>query len=134
MSSRIVCSTPISVSCVAVPTWCPLRRRCSISSTTRSATDSTSSARTISFSPVLRYLLPPSRQGLVGAVNKFVPDLREESLYALRVDVLEGDPVYAGGTVILFGHRVRLTQRFHLAYMDVQTPETPGRLSLRLDV
>jgi hypothetical protein len=29
---------------------------------------------------------------------------------------------------------IRLTQRFHFAYMDVQTPETPGRLGLRLDV
>ena len=70
----------------------------------------------------------------MGALNEFVPDLLEESLYALRLDGLESDPIYAGGTVIVFGQRVRLTQRFHLAYMDVQTPATPGRLSLRLDV
>src|SRR5262249_16347907 len=43
-------------------------------------------------------------------------------------------PVYARGTVIFFGQRIRLAQRFHFADVNVQTPETPGRFSLPLDV
>jgi hypothetical protein len=40
-----------------------------------------------------RYLLRPSRQRLVGALNEFVPDLLEESIYALPFNGLEGDPI-----------------------------------------
>src|SRR5262245_55466531 len=58
--------------------------------------------------PVLGYFPLPSRKRLIGALNEFVPDLLEESLYALLLDDLEGDPVYAGSTVILFGQRIRL--------------------------
>jgi len=65
---------------------------------------------------------------------QFVPDPREECLYALRLDGLEGHSVYSRSAIIALGQRIRLAQRFHLADMDVQTPETPGRLSLRLDV
>src|SRR5262245_38860672 len=60
------------------------------------------------FSPVLRYFPLPSRKWLIGALNEFVPDLLEESLYALLLDGLEGHPVYAGGTVVFFGQRIRL--------------------------
>ena len=47
------------------------------------------------FTPILRYLLPPSRQWYIFAPNEFVLYLSEESIYALRLDGLEGDPVYA---------------------------------------
>ena len=46
----------------------------------------------------------------------------------------DGHPVYAGGTIIRFSQRIRLAQCFRFADVDVQTPETPGRLRLRLDV
>ena len=83
---------------------------------------------------VLRYLLPPGRQRHIGSPYEFVPDLFEECFYALRLDGCEGDPIYSGSTIVILGQRIRRTQRFQLADMDVQTPETPGRLSLRLDV
>src|SRR5271167_4667556 len=35
---------------------------------------------------------------------------------------------------VLFGHLIRFAQGLHLADVNVQTPETPGRLSLCLDV
>jgi hypothetical protein len=60
------------------------------------------------FAPVLRYFLPPGRQWLVGALNQFIPDLLEERLYALRFDGREGNPIYSGGTIIVFGQRIRL--------------------------
>src|SRR5258706_10613879 len=84
--------------------------------------------------PVLRYFLPPGRQRHICAPNQFVPDLHEERLYALRFNGRKGDPVTSWSTIIAFGQRIRRTQGFHLADMDVQTPETPGHLGLRLDV
>jgi hypothetical protein len=50
---------------------------------------------------------------------EFVLNLLEESCYALRLDGREGDPVYSRSTIVVFGQRIRLTQRFHLADMDV---------------
>jgi len=86
------------------------------------------------FTSVLRYFLPPGRQRLVGAAYKFIPDLLEESIYSMRFDGREGDAIYSGYTVVFFGQLIRFAQCFHLTNMDVQTPETPGRVSLRLDV
>jgi hypothetical protein len=60
------------------------------------------------FAPVLRYLLPPGRQRFVGALNQFAPDLPEECLHALRLDGREGDPIYSGSTIIIFGQLIRL--------------------------
>src|SRR5260370_12346956 len=57
-----------------------------------------------------------------------------QSFWALRLDGLERHPVNSRGSVVLFGHFVRFAQRLHLADVDVQTPETPGRFRLRLDV
>src|SRR3977135_1227373 len=37
------------------------------------------------FAPVLRYLLPPRGEWLVGAPDQFVPELLEQSLPALRL-------------------------------------------------
>src|SRR5262249_6937488 len=42
------------------------------------------------FTPILRYLLPPSRQRHILAPNEFVLYLSEESIYALFFDGLEG--------------------------------------------
>ena len=43
-------------------------------------------------------------------------------------------PVYSGSTIVVLGHRISRMQRFDLADVDVQTPEPPRRISLRLDV
>ena len=47
---------------------------------------------------------------------------------------LEGHPVTSRSPVVLFGQRIRLAYRFQLADMDIESPELPGCLSLRLDV
>src|SRR5215469_10424904 len=86
------------------------------------------------FSSVLRYLLPSCPQWHIGTRFQFVLYLHQELLYALRFDDLERHSVYSRSAVVLLGQRIRLTQSLHLADMDVQTPETPGRFSLRLDV
>ena len=52
----------------------------------------------------------------------------------MRLDGLERHTVYSRCAVILLGQRIRLTQSLHLADMDVQTPETPGRFNVRLDI
>src|SRR5262245_47305037 len=78
--------------------------------------------------------LPPPCQRHIGAPHEFVLDPLEERFNALRLDGREGHPVYARGTIVVLRQRIRSTQRFHLADVDVQTPETPGRLGLRLDV
>ena len=51
-----------------------------------------------------------------------------------RLDGRERDPVDARGPVVLLGHLVGFVERLHLADVDVQSPETPSRFSLRLDV
>ena len=66
--------------------------------------------------------------------DQFVPDLLEEGLDAVRLDGLERDPVDTRGPVVLLGQRVGFVEGLHLADVDVQAPETPGRFSLRLDV
>jgi hypothetical protein len=71
------------------------------------------------FAPVLRYLLPPGREWLVRTPGQFVPQLLEQSPYAVRLDGLEGDPVYSRRPVVLFGHLIRRTQGLHLADVDV---------------
>lgn len=57
--------------------------------------------------------------------DQFVTYLLEELLHAIPFNVLERHPVNARGTVVLLGHQVGFVERFHLADMDVQTPETP---------
>src|SRR5208282_5090161 len=84
--------------------------------------------------PILRYCLPSRRKRFVGAPDQFVPDLLEQSVRALRFDGLEGNPIYSRGSIVLFGHLIRFAQRLRLADVDVKTPETPGRFSLRLDI
>ena len=59
------------------------------------------------FASILRYLLPPGWEWLVGAPRQFVPQLLEQSLHALRLNGLEGHPVYSRSPIILFGHLIR---------------------------
>src|SRR3954454_7716853 len=71
------------------------------------------------FAPVLWSLLPPGWEWLVGVPSQLVPELLEQSLRALRLDGLEGDPVYSRGAIVLLGHRIRCAQGLHLANVDV---------------
>ena len=84
--------------------------------------------------PVLRYLLLPRPQRHIAARVQFVPDLLKEFFHALRLDGLEGNAVTARRPIIFLGHRVRSPQRLPLADVNVQTPETPVRFSLRLGI
>jgi len=45
--------------------------------------------------PVLRYLLLPGWEWLVGAPGQLVAQLLEQSLHAMRLDGLERDPIYS---------------------------------------
>ena len=98
-----------------------------------SVTDS-GNRKDANFSSVLRYLLPPCSQRYISALHQFALYLLKELLHALRLDDRERHPVDSRSAVVLPSQRIRLVQRFHLAYMNVQTPETPRRFSLRLDV
>src|SRR5712672_2911866 len=62
------------------------------------------------FAPILRYLLPPGWEWLVGTPRQFVPQLLEQSLRALRLNGLEGHPVYSRSPIVLFGHLIRCAQ------------------------
>ena len=71
------------------------------------------------FAPILRYLLPPGWEWLVGTPRQFVPQLLEQSLRALRLNGLEGHPVYSRSPIVLFGHLICCAQGLHLADVDV---------------
>src|SRR5262245_23557329 len=83
---------------------------------------------------ILGYLLPSVPQRTVRVCSQFVPDLQKERLHSACLDGLEGGPVNARGTVGLLGQVVSFAQGFHLADVDVQAPEAPGRVGLRLGV
>src|SRR5262245_61634451 len=83
---------------------------------------------------LLGYLLPPVPHRTIRVCSQFVPDLQKERLHSALLDGLEGDPVNARGPVVLLGQEVSLVQGLHLADVDVQAPEAPGRVSLRLGV
>ena len=78
--------------------------------------------------------MPSITQWPIAERDQFVPELREERLDPVRLDCLKRYPVNARGTVVGFGKRIRGAERFQLADVDVQAPEAPGRISLRLDV
>ena len=71
------------------------------------------------FAPILRYLLPPGWEWFVGAPRQFVPQLLEQSLRAVRLNGLEGHPVYSRSPIVLFGHLIRCAQGLHLADVNV---------------
>src|SRR5450631_4238102 len=86
------------------------------------------------FSPVFRNLLLPCPHGPIRACDEFVPDLPQKTLHPTFLDGLERDPVYTRCPIVLLRHPVGFVERFHLANVDVQPPETPSWFSLRLDV
>src|SRR6267143_2611045 len=83
---------------------------------------------------VLRYLFLPYRHGPIRLLDQFVLNLLEKSLQSALFDRVEGDPIDARGPVVLLRHLVGFLQSFHFANMNVQSPETPVRFSLRLVV
>ena len=54
------------------------------------------------FALVLRNLLPPRGKRPEGAPDRVVPERLEQSLHALRLDGLEGDPVYPRCPIVPF--------------------------------
>jgi hypothetical protein len=50
----------------------------------------------------------------------------------LRLDSSKRHPINSRGSVVLFGYFVCFAQCFHLADVDVQSPETPGRFTFAL--
>ena len=72
-------------------------------------------------------------QWSVGSCDQFIPYLLKEGFDATVFDVLEGDSVNARGAFVLPGHPVGFPKRFHLADVNVQSPESPGLLGLCLD-
>src|SRR5258705_10035700 len=82
------------------------------------------------FAPILRYLLPPGWEWLVGAPRQFVPPLVEQSLRALRLNGLEGHPVYSRIPIVLFGHLIRCAQGLHLHTWTYRPQKPPDRSGL----
>src|SRR5262249_3815011 len=83
---------------------------------------------------VFRDFLPPIPQRPICARDQFVPNLRKEHVHSARFDGREGHPVNTRGAIVLLGQRIGFAERVHLADVNVQAPETPGRFGLRLDV
>ena len=79
-------------------------------------------------------LLAPVPHRHVLAGDQLVPQLREEDVRARGLDVFEGNPVDTRRPIVRLRHRVRGLKRLYLADVDEQSPESPGRFSLRLDV
>src|SRR5262245_38298370 len=79
-------------------------------------------------------LLPPVPHRTIPACRQFVLNLPEERLHATLLDGLEGDPVKTRGPVVLLGQQVSFVEGFQLADVDVQAPEAPGLVGLRLGV
>lgn len=66
--------------------------------------------------------------------HELVPQLLEEPLHARPLDGLERLPVDTRGTVVGLGERIRRAKRLQLTNVDVQAPEAPGRVGLRLGI
>ena len=86
------------------------------------------------FAPVLWNLLLPCPHGPIRVGDQFIPYLPQKTLCSAFLDGRERDPVKPGRPVVTSRHLVGFVKRFPLADMDVQAPETPGWLRLRLDV
>src|SRR5579863_1773431 len=83
---------------------------------------------------LFRNLAPAVPQRTIGAPDQLLLDLLEETFHPTRFDGLECHPVNSGGAIVCLRHLVGFAERLHLADVHVQTPETPRRFSLRLDV
>src|ERR1700736_2283621 len=66
--------------------------------------------------------------------EEFIPELREEAVRPRRFNGAERHAIDAWGTVVLFGQCIGGTERFQFADVDVQAPEAPRLVSLRLEV
>jgi site-specific DNA recombinase len=85
-------------------------------------------------SAFLRDLHLPHSHGLIRVRDQFVPDLLKKTLHSARFDGLEGYTVNARCPLVFLRHRVGFPKGLLFANMIVQSPESPGRFSLRLDV
>jgi hypothetical protein len=84
--------------------------------------------------PVFRNRLMPQPHGLIHTGDQFVPNLLKKGFHAAGLDGLKRHPIASWGAVVGLGEPGGFVERFHLADMDVQAPEPPGRFSLRLGV
>src|SRR5215469_6762623 len=84
--------------------------------------------------PVLRDFLLSYPHGLIRFSDQFVLNLLQKTLHSVSLDGCERHPVNARGSVITLRHLVGFLERFRLADMNVQSPESPSWFSLRLDV
>jgi len=72
--------------------------------------------------------------GPIRVVDQFRPNLAEEAFHSTFFDGLERDAIDPRRPVIAPCHLVGFVQGFHLADVDVQSPEMPKRFCLRLDI
>ena len=86
------------------------------------------------FAPILRYLHLPVCRGPIGSGVQFVMDVIQERLEAGLLDGRERHTVNARGTAVASRHLVGLPERLRLTYMNVQPPEAPFLVSLRLEI
>ena len=89
---------------------------------------------TPSIAPVLRDLLFSYPHGLIRMLDQFVLNLFQKTLHSAFLRGFKRHPVNAWSSVITFRHLVGFLKGFHLADVDVQSPEPPSRFSLSLDV
>src|SRR5713101_8191263 len=85
-------------------------------------------------SPVFRNLLFSYPHGLIRVVDQFVLNLFQKTFPSAFLNGFKRHPVNSRSSVIILRHPVGFLERFHLADVNVQSPETPSRFSLRLDV
>src|SRR5712692_3726989 len=90
--------------------------------------------RTRTLPPVLRYLLLPYPHGPIRVCDQFVLNLQKETLDSAFLDDFERHSVNSRSAVVFLRQEVGFVKCLHLANMNVQSPETPGAFSLRLDV
>jgi hypothetical protein len=70
----------------------------------------------------------------IGARDQFVSKLSQECFDTARLDRLQRHAVNARRSVVPLGKVIRGAQCFQLSHVDVQAPEPPVLVSLRLDV
>src|SRR3954451_21262140 len=83
---------------------------------------------------IFGYLLSSVRHRTIPVCRQFIPQLLEKALHPTGLDGREGDPVDTRSPVVLLGQHVGFVKGFQLADVDVQAPEAPGRVGLRLGV
>src|SRR5258708_1070313 len=80
--------------------------------------------------PVLGNLLFPCPHGPIRVVDQFIPYLLQKTLHSAFLDGLKRDSVNPGCPVVTSCHLIGFLNRFPLADMNVQVPETPSWLRL----